>query len=255
MRIDVLTLFPEALEGFFGASIVRIAREKGLLDLRLVDFRRFAGNRWGKVDDRPYGGGPGMVLQCGPVYAALEEVLGRPVGPGKPPLAAEPGLRAVMLSPQGAPLTQARLEGLARAERLVLLCGHYEGFDERIRTGVGLEEISIGDYVLSGGEPAAMVVVDGVARLLEGVLGHAASTEEESFSRLGNTRGLRLEYPHYTRPPVYRGLGVPEVLLSGHHAEIARWRRERARERTEARRPDLLDRKLDDGSPSGTNAK
>lgn len=236
MRVDVLTLFPEMLEGAISASMIRIAREKGLLEVFLHDFRRFAGNRWGKVDDRPYGGGPGMVLCCEPIYAALEDLFGRALGPGEPPLGgeAEPGTRVFLLSPQGRRLDQRLLEELAGSSRIVLVCGHYEGFDERVRAGLQLEELSIGDYVLSGGEPAALVVIDGVARLLEGALGHAESTREESFSEIG------LEYPQYTRPPVYRGMGVPEVLVSGHHGEIRRWRLDEARRRTSERRPDLL---------------
>ncbi len=234
MQIDVVTLFPGMFEGMIGDSIIRIAREKGLVDIRFHDFRNHAGNRWGKVDDRPYGGGPGMVLQCGPVYRQLEEVLGRQVGPNTAPASCPPDVRAVMLTPQGRRLDQALVRDLATAKQLVLLCGRYEGFDERIRVGLGLEEVSIGDFVLSGGEPAAIVVIDSVVRLLEGALGDADSTEEESFSSLG------LEYPHYTRPPEFQGLTVPEVLLSGHHEQIARWRKQQARERTQTRRPDLL---------------
>ena len=234
MRVDVLTLFPGIFEGFLREGIARIARENGLLEVIATDIRAFAENRWGKVDDRPYGGGPGMVMQCGPVFAAVEAVLGRPVGPGTPPVAEPPHLRPILLTPQGRRLDQAFLRALAAANRIVLVCGHYEGFDERIREGLGFEELSIGDYVLSGGEVAAMVVIDGVARLLEGSLGDERSAVEESFAE-----GL-LEYPQYTRPPVYRGMAVPEVLVSGNHQEVARWRRERALERTRARRPDLL---------------
>ncbi len=224
------------LAGFFDESIVKIAREKGLVELRLHDIREHAGNKHGKVDDRPYGGGPGMVMAPGPVFRCVEAVLGRPVGPGTPPVADPPRVRPILLTPQGRRLDQAALEELARAERILLVCGRYEGFDERIRIGLGFEEWSIGDYVLSGGEPAAAVVVDGVVRLLPGALGDEASARCDSFE--GGERWL--EAPQYTRPPVFRGMAVPEVLLSGDHAAIERWRRERALERTRERRPDLL---------------
>jgi tRNA (guanine37-N1)-methyltransferase len=222
-------------DAFLGEGIVRIAREKGLVEIVPSDLRAFAGNRWGKVDDRPYGGGPGMVMQCGPVYRAVEAVLGREVGPGTAAL--EAGVRPFLLSPQGRRLDQRLLEELAVARRVLLVCGRYEGFDERIREGLGFEELSIGDYVLSGGEPAAMVVIDGVVRLIPGALGHDESAAQDSFSE-----GL-LEGPQYTRPPVFRGMAVPEVLVSGHHGEVAKWRREQALKRTRERRPDLLEGK------------
>ncbi|GIW70888.1 MAG: tRNA (guanine-N(1)-)-methyltransferase [Planctomycetota bacterium] len=234
MRIDVITLFPGMLQGFVAESIVGRAQRAGVVEIRLHDLRQWAGNRWGKVDDRPYGGGPGMVMQCGPVYRALEAVCGRAVGPGTPPLSEPPRLRAVLLSPQGRRLEQPLVRELSRAERLVLVCGRYEGFDERIRLGTGCEELSIGDYVLAGGEAAAAVVIEAVVRLLPGALGDAASTIEESFA------GPWLEYPQYTRPPVFRGMAVPQVLLSGDHQAVARWRAEQAAARTRERRPDLL---------------
>lgn len=240
LRIDVLTLFPGMLEGFIGDSIVEIAREKGLVEIALHDIRAHAGNKHGKVDDRPYGGGPGMVMAPGPVFRAVEAVLGREVGPGTPPVADPPLVRPILLTPQGRRLDQPFLEGLAQAERIVLVCGRYEGFDERIRVGLGFEELSIGDYVLAGGEAAAAVVIEGVVRLIPGALGDEGSAGADSFSR-GAAR--MLEGPQYTRPPVFRGMAVPEVLLSGNHAEIERWRRERALERTRERRPDLLDGK------------
>ncbi len=236
VRVDVLTLFPAMFEAFAAEGIVRIAREKGLLDLALTDIRGFAENRWGKVDDRPYGGGPGMVMQCGPVYRAVEAVLGRSVGPGTPPVADPPRVRPILLTPQGRRLDQELLAGLAGAERVLLVCGRYEGFDERIREGLGFEELSIGDYVLSGGEAAAMVVIDGLVRLLPGALGHEGSAGDDSFAT-----GL-LEGPQYTRPPEFRGMAVPEVLVSGHHREVEKWRREQALRRTRERRPDLLGR-------------
>jgi tRNA (guanine37-N1)-methyltransferase len=239
VRIDVLTLFPGIFAGFLGESIVRLAREKEIVEVNLHDIRAHAGNKHGKVDDRPYGGGPGMVMAPGPVFRAVEALFGRDVGPGTPPVADPPRVRPILLTPQGRRLDQRVLEGLALAERIVLVCGRYEGFDERIRAGLGFEEVSIGDYVLSGGEPAAMVVIDGVVRLLPGALGDEGSAGQDSFSRAGGGAPL-LEAPHYTRPPVFRGMAVPEVLVSGHHGEIEKWRREQALRRTRERRPDLL---------------
>ena len=235
LRIDVLTLFPEIFHGFLGASLLRRAVSRGIVTLNFCDWRAYAADPHGSVDDLPYGGGPGMVLSPGPIFAAVE-ALG----------AAEPseGTRRVLLSPQGKLLTQDLLERLARADRLVLLCGRYEGFDERIRLGLGFEEISIGDYVLAGGEIPAMVIIEGVVRLLPGALGASESVEEESFHRGSGPSALGglLEYPQYTRPAVFRGMAVPEVLLSGDHAKIARWRREEAVRRTRERRPDILER-------------
>lgn len=224
MRIDVLTLFPEALAGFLRASIVGRAIESGLVAVRCVDIRAFAQNRHQKVDDRPFGGGPGMVMQCGPVFDAVEWV---ERDAGSPPL-------RIMLTPQGELLTQSRVQQLAQAAHLLLLCGRYEGFDERIRLGLDVDEISIGDYVLSGGEPAAMVLIDAVVRLLPGALGHADSAQNDSFC------GGLLEYPQYTRPREFRGMSVPEILLSGDHARIAAWRLAQAKARTRRRRPDML---------------
>jgi len=224
MRIDVITLFPEAFAGFLGHSRPRIAQEKGLVEVRLVDLRAYADDERGTVDDRPFGGGPGMVLMCKPVFAAVEDVVG-----------GDAETKLVMLTPQGERFTQEIARGLAAQKRLVLLAGHYEGFDERIREGLAPREISVGDFVLSGGEVPAMVVIDAVVRLLPGVLGDEASTEEESFSQ-----GL-LEYPHYTRPREFRGMKVPEILVSGDHGEIAEWRAAKAVERTRARRKDLLE--------------
>jgi len=225
MRIDVLTLFPEAIEPFFAASIAGRAIEAGLVTMSCVNFRDFAVDKHRSVDDRPFGGGPGMVLMCGPVFDALAHVQrqGSDAEPTK-----------IMLTPQGEPLTQSLLSELSTQPWLIVLCGHYEGFDERIRQGAGVREISIGDYVVSGGEAAAVVLLDGVIRLLPGALGDEHGTVEESFAS-----GL-LEYPQYTRPREYRGMVVPEVLLSGNHAEIAAWRLAQMRERTVKRRPDLM---------------
>ena len=222
LRVDILTLFPEMFGGFLGESILRIAREKGLLEVRVSNIRDWAEGRHKKVDDTPFGGGPGMVLMVPPVARCLDAVreMDRRRGP------------VILLTPQGRPFDQQAARRLAQQARLILLCGHYEGVDERIRTLVD-EEISIGDYVLTGGELPAMVVTDAVARLLPGVVGNSASPHEESFSE-----GL-LEYPQYTRPRDYEGLAVPDVLLSGNHAEIERWRREQSLRRTQQRRPDL----------------
>jgi len=236
LRIDVLTLFPAMIEAFLAETIVKIAREKGLVEIVCTDIRDFAEGKWRKVDDRPYGGGPGMIMQCGPVYGAVEAVLGRPVGPGTPPVAEPPRVRPFLLAPTGRTLDQPLLQELSQAERILLVCGRYEGFDERIRLGLGFEELSIGDYVLSGGEPAAMVVIDGVVRLLPGALGHEGSAADDSFAA-----GL-LEGPQYTRPPEFRGMTVPEVLKAGHHGEVAGWKRAEAIRKTRERRPELLER-------------
>ena len=224
MRIDVLTLFPEVFESFLASSIVGRARQSGIASITLTNFRDFAKDRHRSVDDRPFGGGPGMVLMCQPLFDAVEHVAAQ----------AEERATRIMLTPQGEPLTQRLVAALSQRPRLMLLCGHYEGFDERVRTGLYVQEVSVGDYVLSGGEPAAIVLIDAVVRLLPGALGHEASADDESFSD-----GL-LEYPQYTRPREFRGMVVPDVLLSGDHGSIAAWRSEQAKRRTQERRPDLL---------------
>ena len=224
MRIDVLTLFPEVIEPFCGASIIGRAQRAGIVTIRTTNIRDFATDRHKSVDDRPFGGGPGMVMMCPPLYAAVEKVESED--------SAVP--TRILLSPQGERLTQSVARELAAQSRLLVICGHYEGFDERIRLGLKPREISVGDYVLSGGEPAAMVLIDAVVRLLPGALGDEESTTEESFSA-----GL-LEYPHYTRPREFRGMAVPEVLISGDHAKIEQWRRDESLRRTRERRPDLL---------------
>jgi tRNA (guanine37-N1)-methyltransferase len=223
LRFDVITLFPEAFRSVLEASILGRALREGRVEVVLTNLRDFASDERGTVDDKPFGGGPGMVLLCEPVFRAVEAVRALDPRPG----------RLVLLTPQGERLTQPRVRQLAGQERLVLLCGHYEGFDERIRTLADLE-LSIGDFVLTGGELPALVVIDAVMRLLPGALGAEDGTREESFES-----GL-LEYPQYTRPREFRGMAVPDVLLSGHHAEIARWRAEEARRRTASRRADLL---------------
>ena len=223
LRIDILTLFVEMFDGFLSTSIVGRAVQRGLVDVQRTNIRDFARDNYGSVDDAPFGGGPGMVLMCQPVFDAVEHVRTQADPPGK----------VVMLTPQGRPLTQRIVRELGEQGRLILLAGHYEGFDERIRSGLADEEISLGDFVLSGGEIAAMALVDAVVRLLPGALGKDESAHEESFSM-----GL-LEYPQYTRPREFRGMTVPDVLLSGDHAKIAAWRLEQARQRTMLKRPDL----------------
>ena len=225
VRIDILTLFPEVFSGVFDASIIGRAREKGLLDIRSHNFRDRATDRHHTVDDTAYGGGAGMLLKPEPLFDAVDAVHAES-GADQP---------VILLTPQGRPFTQAVTRELSLESRMILICGHYEGFDERVRQHLATDEISLGDYVLSGGEFAAMVIVDAVARLVPGVLGSEASLEEESHSE-----GL-LEYPQYTRPAEYRGWNVPEILLSGHHGEIARWRREQSLRRTFERRPELLE--------------
>ncbi len=221
MKIDVLTLFPGMFAGPLDESIVARARRAGLLDLNIHNLREYAHNRHKTVDDRPFGGGPGMLLKPEPIFEAVEKI-------------ARETTRVVLLSPAGRPFSQAVAGELARAGDLLLVSGHYEGFDERIRQELADDELSIGDYVLTNGALPAMVVIDAITRLLPGALGDDQSADEESFSR-----GL-LEYPQYTRPAEFRGMKVPEVLLSGNHAEIARWRAQQARQRTQQRRPDLL---------------
>jgi tRNA (guanine37-N1)-methyltransferase len=223
--MDILTLFPEVFGPVLESSILGIAARKGAVAYYVHNIRDYSEDKHGKVDDRPYGGGPGMVLRCEPVFSACEAVRRMDPRPG----------RLLMLTPQGRPLDQQLVRDLSASGRLILLCGHYEGFDERVRIGLPVEEVSIGDYVLSGGEIAAMVIIDAVVRLRPGVLGDEASATEESFSS-----GL-LDYPQYTRPPQFERMRVPEVLLTGNHAEIRNWRKRQAAERTRLRRSDLLE--------------
>jgi tRNA (guanine37-N1)-methyltransferase len=227
MRIDVMTLFPEMFESPMSHSIIKRAREAGVAEIVLNNIRDFSKDKHKKVDDRPYGGGPGMVMMCQPVFDCFERVLKQ----------ADEKPRVILFTPQGKPFTQNLAAEFAKEKRLLLISGHYEGFDERIRIGLNAEQISIGDYVLSGGELAAMVVIDAVVRLLPGALGDNDSAADETFS---NSAGGGLEYPQYTRPEVFRNMKVPEVLLSGHHGEIEKWRRQQSRERTRQSRPDLL---------------
>lgn len=224
MYIDVLTLFPEMFAGVLGSSIMQKAQEKGLVQFNLINFRQYAPNKHGQVDDYPYGGGAGMVLKPEPIFLAVEDRLKQ--------LNLKP--RIILMCPQGEVFTQEKAQELAQEDQLIFICGHYEGYDERIREYLVTDELSIGDYVLTGGELPAMVVIDSVLRLREGVLGNADSARQDSF-----TAG-RLEYPQYTRPAKFRDMAVPEVLLSGHHERIDIWRRKQSLLRTWKRRPDLL---------------
>lgn len=221
MRIDVLTLFPAMFAGPLDESIIKRARQAGLLELQLHQLRDWTQDRHKTVDDRPFGGGPGMLLKPEPIFAAVESLQ-------------RENTRVVLMSPSGRKFDQAIARELAQQEHLLLVTGHYEGFDERIRAGLADDELSIGDYVLTNGALPAMVVIDTVTRLLPGVLGDDASSTEESFSQ-----GL-LEYPQWTRPAEFRGMKVPDVLVSGNHAEIAKWRMEQAKQRTQKQRPDLI---------------
>lgn len=223
MHIDVLTLFPEIFGPFLATSIVGRARDNGLITVRLTNFRDFTHDVHRSVDDKPYGGGPGMVLKCEPIFDAVRHV---EADADPPPL-------RVLLTPQGRTLDQQLAIELARQRALLLICGRYEGFDERIRLGLKPLEVSVGDYVLSGGEAAAMVLIDVVTRLLPGALGDDQSAADESFC------DGTLEYPHYTRPAEFENMKVPDVLLSGNHQEVDRWRRLQRAERTRQRRPDL----------------
>lgn len=224
MHIDILTLFPNMFTGVFQSSILQKALEKKKFTYNLIDFREYTEDKHQKVDDYPYGGGAGMVLTPQPIFDAVQA---NTVDKNTKP-------RIILMCPQGEPYTQKKAEELAKEEHLLFICGHYEGYDERIREHLVTDEISIGDYVLTGGELGAMVVIDSVIRLLPGVLGNTQSITEDSF-----TTGL-LEHPHYTRPANFRGMKVPDVLLSGHHEKIATWRREQSLKRTYERRPELL---------------
>lgn len=224
MRIDILTLFPEVFESYLGFSIMKRAQDEGLVTVITTNIRDFSTDNYHKVDDKPYGGGPGMVMMPGPVFDSYEHVV--KLSPEK--------ARTILLTPQGQRFNHAKAVELSTEKRLIFIAGKYEGFDERIRKGLDAEQISIGDYVLNGGELAAMVIIDAVVRLLPGALGDEDSAKDDSFSE-----GL-LEYPQYTRPEVFRGMKVPDILLSGNHQKIAQWRKEQALERTKQNRPDLL---------------
>ncbi len=224
MEIDILTLFPRIFEGPLDESILKRARERGLVQVRIHNLRDYTHDKHHVVDDKPYGGGPGMLMKPEPIFEAVEALR-------------HPDTRVVLMTPQGQPLTQQRAQTFAQKPHLLILCGHYEGVDERVREALVDEEVSIGDYVLTNGALAAAVLVDAVVRLVPGVLGDDESAHQDSFA------GGLLEGPQYTRPPEFRGMRVPEVLLSGDHGAIAVWRAEQARKRTREQRPDLLKEK------------
>lgn len=221
LEIDVITIFPRVLDGFLGESMMKRAEKMGAVSFHAIDLRDFTTDRHRTTDDRPYGGGPGMVMKCEPLFKAVASVK-------------KPASRVILMSPSGRTFNQAIARELSTSEHLIFICGHYEGIDERVREALVDEELSIGDYVLTNGVLPAAVVIDALVRLIPGVLGGEGSAEQESFSH-----GL-LEYPHYTRPEEFEGRRVPDVLLSGDHAAIAKWRDEQSRIRTSARRPDLL---------------
>lgn len=225
MRFDVFTLLPETFAPYLQASILQKAAARGLLEFQLHNLRDYTHDKHHTTDDTPYGGGGGMVMKAEPVFEAIESVLGQP-----------PACPVIMLTPQGRVFNQKMAFELARQPQIALLCGRYEGIDERIREHLVTDEISIGDYVLTGGELPALILIDAISRLLPGVLGDPTGAEDDSHAS-----GL-LEYPHYTRPPEFRGWGVPEVLMSGDHGKIAQWRREQSLRRTSQKRPDMLEK-------------
>jgi len=226
MRIDILTPFPKMFEGFLGESILKRGQDKGIVLIKIWDLRGFTEDKHNTVDDYPYGGGPGMILKPEPIFRAIDKMK----------METEKKSRLFFMTPQGEPFTQEKAQALSQEEHLTFICGHYRGVDERVVEALEPEEISIGDYVLTGGELAAAVVVDAVVRLIPGVLGDSDSAEGDSFS------GDLLDHPHYTRPEEFRGMRVPEILLSGHHAQIDAWRKGQAYARTKKKRPDLLDK-------------
>ncbi len=221
MQIDIITIFPRMLDGILCESMMKRATQQGAVTFRPIDLRDFTSDRHKTTDDRPFGGGPGMVMKCEPIFKAIESVR-------------TPESKVILMTPQGRPFKQSIARDLSAEKHLIILCGHYEGIDERVRDALVHEEISIGDYVLTNGAIAAAIVIDAVVRLLPGVVGGEGATEQESFSD-----GL-LEYPQYTRPAEFQGMKVPDVLLSGNHEEVARWRKQQSEQRTRARRPDLL---------------
>jgi tRNA (guanine37-N1)-methyltransferase len=277
MRFDLTTIFPEFFAGPLGHGIVRRARETGLIDVRVLDLREFTKDRHRTVDDRPFGGGEGMVMKPQPLFEAVESLLGHSVGEATEAAASESNTTIVLLSAAGKRFTQETARRYARLERIIFICGRYEGVDERVAEHLATEEISVGDFVLSGGELAAMLVIDAVTRLLPGALGNDASAQNESFSAAGipltgpqHVAPLRsdedrpeltadgkllLDYPHYTRPAEFRGWVVPEVLIGGNHAEVAKWRRAAALQKTRRNRPDLLSRDELTGSRRGSDEK
>jgi tRNA (guanine37-N1)-methyltransferase len=265
MQFDLITIFPEFFAGPLEHGIVRRAREAGLIEVRVQDLREFTKDRHRTVDDRPFGGGEGMVMKPEPLFEAVESLLGQSVGQASGLASPDSGTAIVLLSAAGKRFTQERARRYAGLNRMIFICGRYEGVDERVAEHLATEEISVGDFVLSGGELPAMLVIDAVTRLLPGALGNEASAQNESFSGgagatvptraqhvaplqvdkhrasdSNEANGLLLDYPHYTRPAEFRGWAVPEVLISGNHAEVAKWRRAAAFEKTRRNRPDLL---------------
>ena len=258
MRFDLITIFPEFFNGPLDHGIIRRAREAGLIHIHVQDLREFTKDRHRTVDDRPFGGGEGMVLKPEPLFEAVESLLGRSVGDASKQNTQDPGTAIVLMSAAGKLFDQEMARRFSQLQRILLICGRYEGVDERVAEHLATEEVSIGDFVLSGGELPAMLVMDAVTRLLPGALGNEASSQNESFSarqamsvnagagtRLTSrhssvTNPLLLDFPHYTRPADYRGWKVPEILISGNHAEVAKWRQQKAMEKTRRNRPDLL---------------
>ena len=232
MRIDILTLFPEMLEATLATSIVKRAQDGGQVEIHIHDIRSWADNKHRKVDHRPFGGGPGMVMMCQPLHDAVQEVERQVNTP-------EFSTLRIHFTPQGEVLKQERVEQLSREKHLLLIAGHYEGIDERVIETLDPLELSIGDYVLSGGEIPALLLVDAVVRLLPGVLGHSDSADQDSFSKRGSNGKRQLDCPHYTRPRVWNEMEVPQVLLSGDHGAVDQWRQKQMTERTTSRRPDL----------------
>ena len=253
MRFDLITIFPEFFAGPFDHGILRRAQETGLVAVHVQDLREFTKDRHRTVDDRPFGGGEGMVLKPEPLFEAVESLLGQSVGDAAREAARGPKTAIVLLSAGGRLFNQQAARRYAQLERIIFICGRYEGVDERVAEHLATEEISIGNFVLSGGELPALLVIDAVTRLIPGALGNEASSQNESFSGTGDSSGEAsppgrttghavLDYPHYTRPAEYRGWSVPEILIGGHHAEVAKWRRAAALEKTRRNRPDLIGR-------------
>jgi tRNA (guanine37-N1)-methyltransferase len=247
MRFDLITIFPEFFAGPLDHGIVRRAKEAGIVQIQVQDLREFTKDRHRTVDDRPFGGGEGMVLKPEPLFEAVEKLLGHSVGNAAQKRAPEAGTAILLMSAAGRLFTQRTARRYAKLERVLVICGRYEGVDERVAEHLATEEVCVGDYVLSGGELPAAIVVDAVTRLLPGAVGNEASTQNESFQEYegasraaGIGRGGLLDFPHYTRPAEYRGWKVPEVLIGGNHAEVAKWRREQAFEKTGKNRPELL---------------
>jgi tRNA (guanine37-N1)-methyltransferase len=251
MRFDLITIFPEFFVGPLDHGIVRRAKEAGIAQIHIQDLREFTKDKHRTVDDRPFGGGEGMVLKPEPLFEAVEKLLGQGVGSAAEPLDVDANTRIVLMSAAGRTFTQETARRYAQLDRLILICGRYEGVDERVAEYLAHEEISIGDYVLSGGELPAALILDAVTRLLPGALGNEASAQNESFQNYGTAPSgqgsgvsreheVLLDFPHYTRPAEYRGWKVPEVLIGGNHAEVAKWRRQQALEKTRRNRPDLL---------------